>query len=70
VISDLGGRPVETGAEAYVPAVPPDGLVDWCRKFAAGEQDQARLRERALAFRSEYRMDRLNAETVRTSLTL
>jgi hypothetical protein len=70
VISDLGGRPPETGVETYVPAVAPEGLVEWCRRFAAGEQDRGAFEARIHAFKNEYRMDHLNAETVRLSLSL
>lgn len=70
VISDLGGRPPETAVEAYVPAVAPEGLVEWCRKFAAGEQDRGAFVARIHAFKNEYRMDHLNADTVSRSLSL
>lgn len=70
VVSDLGGRPAETGVEAYVTALPPAGVVEWCRDFAAGRHDLAPMRERIRDFKAGYRMDRLNAETVRTALAL
>jgi len=70
VVSDLGDRAAETGAEAYVTALRPDGLVAWCREFAAGRVDVEGMRARIRDFKANYRMDRLNAETVAGSLAL
>lgn len=70
IVSDLGGRAPESGIEAFVPALMPSELAAWCRDFVAGRQDVAKLHACLRDFKSGYRMDRLNAETVATSLAL
>ncbi len=68
IVSDLGGRPAESAIESYVTALARPELPGWCREFIAGRIDRGPLRARIAAFKTEYRMDRLNAETVAASL--
>ena len=67
IVSDLGGRQPETLAETYVTAVAPDALAQWCVDFVAGRQDVGAMRAKIAAFKSECRMDVLNAEVIRAS---
>ena len=67
MISDLGDRPRETFTEAYVTAVAPEALAQWCVDFIAGRQDVEGMRAKIAAFKEECRMDRLNAEAITAS---
>lgn len=64
IVSDLGGRPAETPVEAYVTAVAPAQIVQWCADFRAGRQDLVAMKAKAAAFKAECRMDKALAATV------
>jgi len=67
IVSDLGDRPRETFAEAYVTAVAPDALTQWCVDLVGGRQDVAAMQAKIAAFKEECRMDVLNAEIFQMS---
>lgn len=67
MVSDLGDRPRETFAEAYVTAVAPEALPQWCVDFIAGRQDVEAMRAKIALFKEECRMDVLNAEAIAAS---
>jgi hypothetical protein len=67
LVSDLGDRVPETPAEAYVTAVAPSQLVEWCMDYIAGRQDVAAMAAKVASFKSECRMDRLTAAIVAES---